>query len=211
MDKLIEGYRKFRSAYYEKNQELFETLDRDGQSPKILLIGCSDSRVDPAVIFWAQPGDVFVLRNVANLVPPYAPDSNLHGTSAAIEFAVRNLKVEHIIVMGHTGCGGVQALVEGTGEGTNETDFIAGWMTIARAARDRALVRSLSSGASPEATLRICEQEVVAASMANLMSFPWIREAAQAGDLHIHGLWFHVKVGELYKFNPLSNTFEVIT
>lgn len=209
MDNLIEGYRKFRTAYYEENHELFKTLAREGQSPKILLIGCSDSRVDPSVIFSAKPGDMFVLRNVANLVPPFAPDHNLHGTSAAIEFAVRGLKVGHIIVMGHAGCGGIQALFETTDTG-GELDFFAEWMSLASVARDRALLRSLSSNASDETTLRLCEQEVVAASMTNLMSFPWIRSAVQEGKLQIHGLWFNVKEGELFQLNPISNAFEPI-
>ncbi len=209
MDKLFEGYRQFRTDYYEKNQKLFETLAREGQAPKILLIGCSDSRVDPSYIFGAEPGDLFVLRNVANLVPPFAPDSHLHGTSAALEFAVRTLKVEHIIVMGHTRCGGVQALMDDV-EGA-DGDFISGWMAVARGARERALVRSLSAGLSSEQTLRICEQEVVALSMGNLMSFPWIHEPVQYGRLQIHGLWFDVETGELFRLNPVTNVYEVVT
>ena len=208
MDKLIEGYRKFRSAYYEENHDLFKTLASQGQSPKALLIGCSDSRVDPAVIFWAQPGDMFVLRNVANIVPPYAPDNNLHGSSAAIEFAVRSLKVEHILVMGHSGCGGVQALFGNKENG--ESDFFASWISVAHVARDRALLRSLSSNASEEETLRLCEQEVVATSMTNLMSFPWVREAVKSGQMKIHGLWFSVGDGKLYQLNPVSNAFEPV-
>ena len=208
MDDLIEGYRKFRAAYYEENHELFKTLAREGQSPNTLLIGCSDSRVDPSVIFSAKPGDMFVLRNVANLVPPFAPDNNLHGTSAAIEFAVRGLKVSHIIVMGHAGCGGIQTLFQDAASG--EMDFLAEWMSMAQVARDRALLRSLSSNATEETTMRLCEQEVVAASMTNLMSFPWIRELVKQGQLQIHGLWFNVKDGELFRLNPDSNAFEAI-
>ena len=208
MDKLIEGYRRFRSGYYEDNRQLFSTLAREGQSPTTLLIGCSDSRVDPAVIFSAKPGDMFVLRNVANLVPPYAPDNSLHGTSAAIEFAVRTLKVKHVIVMGHGGCGGIQAMFES--QETDKLDFFAEWMSVAQVARDRALLRSLSSNASEADTHRLCEQEVVAASMTNLMSFPWIREAVKQGQLDIHGLWFNVEDGKLFQLNPVSNSFEPI-
>ena len=206
MENLIEGYRKFRSAYYEENQVLYEKLAREGQSPNTLLIGCSDSRVDPALIFGALPGDMFVLRNVANIVPPYQPDNNLHGSSAAIEFAVRSLKVEHIIVMGHAGCGGVQALFGNKESG--ESDFFANWISVARVARDRALLRALSSNASEETKLRLCEQEVVATSMTNLMSFPWVQEAVKIGRMKIHGLWFNVIDGELFQLNPVSNTFE---
>jgi len=209
MDSLVAGYRKFRSIYYEQNHELFEALARDGQSPKTLLIGCSDSRVDPAVIFWAQPGDMFVVRNVASLVPPYAPDGHLHGTSAAIEFAARSLKVEHIIVMGHSGCGGVGALF-GNKEGA-PSDFFADWISVARQAHDRALLRALSLKASHGEMLKICEQEVVAASMTNLMSFPWVRERVEAGEMKIHGLWFNVHDGELYILDPVSNSFVTMT
>ena len=209
MENLIDGYRKFRSAYYEENHQLFKDLARDGQSPKILLIGCSDSRVDPSLIFSAKPGDMFVLRNVANLVPPFAPDHNLHGTSAAIEFAVRSLKVEHIIVMGHAGCSGVQSLFNT--QPADKLDFVAEWMSLAQVARDRALLRSLSSNASDETTLRLCEQEVVAASMTNLMSFPWIRDGVRNGSLQIHGLWFNVQEGELFQLDPVSNAFEPIS
>jgi len=208
MDKLIENYRKFRSTYYESNHELYETLAKEGQAPKTLLIGCSDSRVDPAVIFWAQPGEMFVIRNVANIVPPYKPDCNLHGTSAAIEFAVRSLKVEHVIVMGHAGCGGVQALF-GNKEG-QESDFFSDWISVAQVAHDRALLRALSSKATTEETQRLCEQEVIATSMTNLMSFPWIKESVQAGHLQIHGLWFNVKDGQLFILNPVTNSFEPI-
>ncbi|MEW5727553.1 MAG: carbonic anhydrase, partial [Pseudomonadota bacterium] len=141
MERLIEGFRRWRETYFEQNKELFEALVQKGQAPKVLLIGCCDSRVDPGLIFGAAPGDIFVLRNVANLIPPYAPDTGLHGTSAAVEFAVRGLEVEHIVVLGHARCGGVRALVEGSSEG----DFIQSWMSIASSARARALALTLSS------------------------------------------------------------------
>ena len=140
MDTLIEGFKRFRAQYFEEHRRLFEALAMRGQTPKVLLIGCCDSRVDPAIIFDAQPGEMFVLRNVANLVPPYAPDTGHHGTSAAVEFAIRGLEVEHVVVLGHARCGGVRALIEGQA-GSDDTDFIRGWMHIARSARDRALAR----------------------------------------------------------------------
>ena len=208
MENLLEGYRNFRTAYYEENHQLFKNLAKDGQAPNLLMIGCSDSRVDPSVIFSAKPGDMFVIRNVANLVPPFNPDHGLHGISSAIEFAVRRLKVEHIIVLGHAGCGGIQALLDD--EQPDDLDFFSEWMSMAQVARDRALLRSLASNADEETRQRLCEQEVVAASMTNLMSFPWIRKGVEAGTLHIHGLWFNVQDGELFRLNPVSNAFEAV-
>ena len=120
LDRLIEGFRGFRQNYYAQNRALFDALAREGQSPKAMIIGCADSRVDPLLIVGAAPGEVFVIRNVANLVPPYAPDDRLHGTSAALEFAVLNLAVEHIVVLGHAQCGGVQALLAGPAAGPRQ-------------------------------------------------------------------------------------------
>lgn len=207
MDGLIEGFRRFRSDYYEQRRELFEDLARNGQTPKVLLIGCSDSRVDPAIIFDAKPGEMFVLRNVANLIPPHAPDVGHHGTSSAVEFAVRGLEVEHIVVLGHAQCGGVRALIEGNVEGT---DFIKGWISIARSARDRALALTLSSGQPIANALRMCEQETVAISLANLMTFPWIRERVEKGMLMLHGWFFDIENGELLRLDPATNTFKTV-
>ncbi len=207
MDDLIEGFRRFRSDYYEQRRELFEDLARNGQTPKVLLIGCSDSRVDPAIIFDAKPGEMFVLRNVANLIPPHAPDVGHHGTSSAVEFAVRGLEVEHIVVLGHAQCGGVRALIEGNVEGT---DFIKGWISIARSARDRALALTLSSGQPIANALRMCEQETVAISLANLMTFPWIRERVEKGMLMLHGWFFDIENGELLRLDPATNTFKTV-
>ena len=208
MQRLIEGFRRFRESYFEENRSLFAALAQNGQTPKVLLIGCSDSRVDPGLIFGAQPGEVFVLRNVANLIPPYAPDTGHHGTSAAVEFAVRTLGVEHVVVLGHAGCGGVKVLVETPlGE---DTDFVRGWMSIARTARDRALALTLSSGQSVDVARRMCEQETVAISMANLMTFPWIRDRVFERKLALHGWWFDLESGQLFHLDPQSNTFQKV-
>lgn len=204
MDQLIEGFHRWRDGYYVQNRSLFESLQK-GQTPKVLLIGCCDSRVDPGQLFGTQPGEMFVLRNVANLIPPYAPDQGHHGTSAAVEFAVRGLEVEHIIVLGHARCGGVRALIEGSA--ADGFDFIKGWMSIARSARDRALALTLSSGQPMEAAQRMCEQETVAISLANLMTFPWIRERVEAGRVQLHGWFFDLDNGELSRLDPVTNTF----
>lgn len=212
MDDLIAGFRRFRESYFQENRKLFQDLAAKGQAPKLLLIGCSDSRVDPGLIFGSQPGEMFTLRNVANLVPPYSPDESFHGTSAAIEFAVRRLQVEHVVVLGHAGCGGVRALVEAAQnppppEDNEHADFIGPWMSIARSARDRALALTLSAGKPIDLATRICEQETVAISLANLMTFPWIRERVTAGQLQLHGWYFDLEGGELYRLDPLTNTF----
>lgn len=206
MERLIEGYRNFRASYYEQNRALFENLARHGQSPRVLLVGCSDSRVDPAVILGAQPGDLFVLRNVANIIPPYSPDAAHHGTSAAIEFAVRVLCVSDVVVLGHAQCGGAKALLEQNVTEGN-TDFITGWMSIARGARDRALALQLSNAQPPEVAQRICEQEIIAISMSNLMTFPWVREKVEKGELGVRGWWFDLDSGKLFGLDALTNTF----
>ncbi|TNC98338.1 MAG: Carbonic anhydrase [Stygiobacter sp.] len=208
MDQMIEGFKRFRDNYFAKNRPLFDNLAQQGQTPNVLLIGCSDSRVDPAIIFDAQPGEMFVLRNVANLIPPFAPDNGHHGTSAAVEFAVRGLKVGHIIVLGHARCGGVRALIEG--EPNDQSDFIRGWMHIARSARDRALALTLSAGQPIEAARRMCEQETVAISLGNLMTFPWIRERVEAGNLMLHGWFYDMEDGKLFRLDPVTNTFQEV-
>ena len=137
MERLMHGYKRFMERYWAENRAVFQALAAKGQSPRAMVIACCDSRVSPEVIFDTEPGEIFVVRNVANLVPPYAPDSDNHGTSAALEFAVRNLKVDHIIVMGHSQCGGIRALVEDNL--SDDDDFIGPWMKIATVARQRSL------------------------------------------------------------------------
>lgn len=193
IERFIEGFRHFRETYYAENRALFDALAQGGQSPKAMVVSCCDSRVDPALIFGAEPGEMFVLRNVANLVPPYSPDGSYHGTSAALEFAVRTLRVEHIVVLGHARCGGVRALLDAaTGEAG---DFLGSWMEIARKARDDAL--AAAQGQPREAVQRACEHATVAVSLANLRTFPWICEAVDAGRLTLHGWYFDLESGEL--------------
>lgn len=190
MDRLVEGYRRFRATSWPRQRERFEALAA-GQSPHTLVIGCSDSRVDPQLILDAAPGEIFVVRNVANLVPPYQPDAAYHGTSAAIEFAVRGLGVDAVLVMGHGRCGGCRALVEAPPDGVG--DFVVPWMGIAALARERAR----ASGLEGDALATACEHEVVRLSLANLLSFPFVREAVEAGRLTLHGAWFEVATGTL--------------
>lgn len=194
MQRLIENYRRFRENAYREHRDLYDALVSQGQAPRAMIIGCSDSRVDPAILFGTAPGEVFVVRNVANLVPPYAPSADYHGTSAAVEFAVRSLKVEHIIVLGHARCGGIAALlddVSGLGD-----DFIRPWMQIAAPARERALAEAAHAGLDPH---RCCEHEAIKVSLANLRGFPWIAERVQAGALDLHGWYFDLETGELLR------------
>lgn len=187
LDALFKGYRRFRDDTWPALQRRFETLAQ-GQAPKVMVIGCSDSRVDPQQILDAAPGELFVLRNVAALVPPYAPDQAHHGASAAIEFAVRVLKVERIVVLAHAGCGGVKALFEGAPP--EASDFVVSWMDIAK----RALAEVDPALQGP-ARARAAEQACVGVTIANMMTFPWVRERVEAGSLALTGMHFGVADG----------------
>jgi carbonic anhydrase len=166
-----------------------------------MVIACSDSRVDPQMIFSAGPGELFVVRNVANLVPPYMPDAAFHGTSAAVEFAVRVLGVGRIVVMGHALCGGIRALIEGTPD--QASDFIAGWIHIA----DRARATALRCD-TPDAAQEAGEHEAIRISLENLMSFPWVADAVAAGTLRLRGAHFGVATGRLLLLDPATGGFD---
>ncbi|MGE4373289.1 MAG: carbonic anhydrase [Xanthobacter sp.] len=199
MDKLISGYKRFREIAWPERKLVFEQLAARGQRPETLVIACSDSRVDPQMIFNAGPGEMFIVRNVANLVPPCMPDEKYHGTSAAIEFAVRVLKVKHIVVMGHAKCGGVHALLDGAPP--EAQDFVVEWMTIAEPARRKAMEADLP----PAERQRFCELSCVQLSIANLMTFPWVAERVAAGDLKVHGSYFGVATGQLELMDENGN------
>jgi len=192
MDHLLNGYQRFLTDRWPRERERFEALAALGQKPRALVVACSDSRVDPQMIFDAGPGELFVVRNVANLVPPYAPDAGYHGTSAALEFGVRVLKVEHIVVIGHALCGGVSALLNGVPADT--PDFVGPWVSIAEPALSRVPERS-----PPEVRQQAAEWEGVRVSLGNLRSFPWVREAEEAGRLELHGAWFDIRSGALMR------------
>jgi len=194
MDELISGYRRFRAQDWPAQRERYAALAIDGQRPRTMVIGCSDSRVDPQRIFGAGPGELFVVRNVANLVPPHRPDGADHGTSAALEFAVRALGVELIVVLGHALCGGVQALLDRTIAA--ETDFVGPWVEIAAAAR--AEVAAMPAGSGRQ---EACEHAVIRLSLANLRSFPWIAERQLSGRLQLRGCHFDVRSGTLTRMD----------
>jgi carbonic anhydrase len=195
LDELLAGYRRFRAEQWPRERSRFETTAREGQKPRALVLACSDSRVDPQMILGARPGELFVVRNIANLAPPYQPDAAYHGTSAALEFGVRVLKVEHLIVMGHGMCGGVRALLDGAPPETR--DFMANWIEIAEPAR-----RAAERASTPEARYRASEEETVKVTLANLMTFPWVAEAVEAGWMKLHGAYFDIRYGTLYLLQP---------
>lgn len=195
MEKLLAGYLNFRDHHWPKQSELFESLAARGQKPKALVISCVDSRVDPAVVFDAAPGEILTVRNVANLVPPYEPDIAYHGTSAALEFGVRVLEIPHLVVLGHSSCGGVQALLHGLQD--NTYDFIAPWMAIAASARKKAL-----ACVNPAEQQQQCEHEAIKLSLDNLMTFPWIAERVKTGKLTLYGMWFSIGTGALKLLQP---------
>jgi carbonic anhydrase len=190
MDDLIAGYWRFRAGVWPERRKSFKSLAEKGQNPRAMVISCIDSRVDPAMIFDTAPGEILVVRNVANLVPPYSPDTAYHGTSAAVEFGVRVMEITDLVVLGHGLCGGVRALLNGAPE--TASDFVGPWMSIAEAARLRA-----SECETPEEAQRCCEQEVIKVSLANLMTFPWLAERVEAGKLALHGAWFAIHSGRL--------------
>ena len=201
--RLISGFRRFQQNYFKSDNTLYEQLGR-GQSPKVLMIGCSDSRVDPAILTDCRLGDIFVVRNVANLVPPYEPDGRYHGVSSAVEYAVRFLKVEHVIVMGHSHCGGIDALMHSTTNPVSE--FVEQWVAIACSAR-QAVQRELAHK-SDALKCRACEQAAILISLENLLTFPWVADRVKEGSLALHGWYFDIEAGQLLGYRPDTGEFE---
>ena len=208
MDRLLEGYRRFRHGVYPTHRDTYRSLAAEGQSPRAMVIGCCDSRVDPAAIFDAGPGELFVLRNVANLVPPYTTDAGHHGTSAAIEFAVGSLGVEHILVMGHASCGGIRALMGGVGRTAGGASHIERWMSIPAPALETTLEAGQEVGT--ESCAAALEHTAIGHSLENLKGFPSVREAEAAGRLQLHGAWFDIETGALHLRNSADGTFHPV-
>ena len=203
---LIDGYRAFLYARLRQEQDRYADLARTGQSPQIMLIGCADSRVSPEVIFDARPGEIFVVRNVANIVPPYAPDGHAHGVSAALEYGVMALQVKHIIVLGHAQCGGVKAFAEDA-EPLTPGDFIGNWMKLMAPALERAGPRG---ALSMDDYLCKLEEANVINSLENLMTFPRLRKRIEAGQVAIHGAFFGVATGRLSVLDHVSGKFRPV-
>lgn len=196
------GFKRFQRRWFCVENNLYADL-AEGQNPLALVVACCDSRVDPVLLLDSRPGDLFVIRTVASIVPPYAPDNNYHGVSAALEYAVCYLKVNDIIVMGHAECGGIQALLDETKTQTSE--FLNVWMQVIHRARD--MVNLQLPDASPEERRKACELWGIRVSMENLMTFPWIRSAVEAGQLGLHGWYFDLASGELLRLDESTDAF----
>lgn len=205
---LIKGHQKFRERYFGTEDTTFAELVRRGQRPKILMIACSDSRVDPALVMDCQPGDLFVIRNVANLIPPYEEDESYHGTSAALEFGVCVLGIQHVILFGHTQCGGIQALLERSHEQCGPKSFLTKWIELAKTAHDTTLSCHFNNPFEEKVTL--CGQYSLINSLKNLQTFPWIRERVNQGTLRLHAWNFDMAHGTLEEYDEKQNGFRVI-
>ena len=208
LDELIDGYRRFREKDWPAERERWSEL-AEGQSPKVMILSCADSRVDPAHIFDARAGEMFVTRNIAALAPPYETSSGFHGVSAALEFAVTQLEVGEILVMGHGLCGGCAAALTGQFEDSTpgEGHFIADWVRMLNGARDE--VRARHEQIDREAFLDM-EREAVKVSLANLRTFPWIVERERAGSLKLHGSHFSISEGRLYVLDEAEGSFRPV-
>lgn len=202
--RLVAGFRRFREKYFEES-DVYQRLSTGGQSPKSLVIACSDSRVDPAIVLSSHPGEFFTVRNVANLVPPYEKNGGFHGVSSAIEFAVVNLQVQNIIVMGHRQCGGIRALML---EQAREGSFIAQWMKIAQEAKYRVL--QSCDGADDETLCRQGEMESIVTSLENLRTFPFVQEAIAERGMSLIGTYFDLEMGEMFEYEKESGKFKAI-
>ena len=200
---LIAGYKRFRDGYFKDNRTRLDALAA-GQSPRICLVSCCDSRVDPATVFDAHPGELFVIRNVANLVPPFEEEGLFHGTSAALEFAITGLEVAHIVVLGHAHCGGIRALMDKE-TGDESASFVDRWMSIAEPVR-QALKGDPDT--RHEDRYAACERHAVAHSLRNLMSYSWILSRVQGGSLSLHGWHYDLAGSVLSILNPKTEEFQ---
>lgn len=204
----LSGFERFQKRYFGEGESVFTQL-RHGQNPRALVLACCDSRTDPAILFNAAPGEIFVTRNVANLVPPYNDRAKLPGIQADLEFAVKDLDVDRIIIMGHSGCGGIAALLEGDEAAAAKHEFIGAWVSIAAPAREQVLREHAGKPHAVQA--KACGQTSVTFTLQNLMTYPWIRQRVEAGTLTLHGWYFDLHEGELLGYSPKTAKFEPLT
>ena len=201
--RLIDGYRTFTSERLPTEQSRYRELSERGQSPEVMVIGCCDSRVSPEVIFDAGPGELFVVRNVANLVPVYQPDAGAHGVSAALEYAVQVLKIKHVVVLGHAQCGGIKAFIDKI-DPLSPGDFIGRWMAMFIKPGEK--VEQREHETMQDFVTRI-EKAAVFRSLENLMTFPFVRKLVERNELHLHGAYFGVAEGSLFVLDQDAKEF----
>lgn len=204
-ESLTDHYRRFRHRHFVLNADHYEELATYGQNPETMVISCSDSRVDPETIFSAMPGELFIVRNVASLVPPYETGGRYHGVSTAVEFAVMNLRIKNLIVMGHSGCGGIKAALDQSAAIQTEAQFISRWMSMLDDARLSVLAAHQNS---PQAAKQeALEKEGIKQSIKNLRTFPFVRDQEERGRLSLHGAHFDIKTGTLTVLNHSRGMF----
>jgi carbonic anhydrase len=206
-EKLISGYRRFRREFFRRERNTYRRLALKGQRPRAMILACSDSRVSPTTIFTAHPGDVFIARNIANIAPPYDPDAKPRSVGAALEYAVKVLKVSDIVVLGHARCGGVQALLS-NGKGLPASDYLLPWVEVAAPARDLCPT-NLDSMSEVDRAL-CCEQAVIQVSLNNMIGYPWIGERLRRDELRLHGWHFDILHGALSRFDRETSSFVTV-
>jgi carbonic anhydrase len=204
-ERLLDGYRSFMAGRFAGETARYRSLARDGQAPETMVIACCDSRSAPETIFDAGPGELFVVRNVANLVPPYAPDGQFHSTSAALEFAVMSLKVKNIVVMGHGRCGGIKAALDPDQRPLSPGDFIGKWMSLVEPAAQAVAGNAMMTASERQTAL---ERITIRFSLTNLRTFPCVKALEDKGRLSLSGAWFDISTGELWVMNPETRDFE---
>ena len=201
---LLDGYRSFKDGRYRGERDRYRWLAEHGQTPEVMVIACCDSRSAPETIFSAAPGDIFVVRNVANLVQPYDPDSDCHGTSAALEFAVQSLKVRHVVVLGHAGCGGIRAALHPPAQPLSPDDFIGKWLEQLGPVTSSVATGGPLTDAERQTAL---ERASIRSSIANLRTFPCVSSLESRNRLGLHGAWFDIADGELWTMDPAGGEF----
>ncbi len=204
-EKLLAGYRNFMTGRYAAETDHYRSLAKEGQTPDTMVIACCDSRAAPETIFEAGPGELFVVRNVANLVPPYSPDGEFHSTSAALEFAVQALKVKNIVVMGHGRCGGIRSALDPNSSPLSPGDFIGKWMSLVGPAADVVSGNTMMTQTERQTAL---ERISIRYSIANLRTFPCVKILEQKGRLELFGAWFDISTGELWSMDRETGDFE---
>ena len=206
MEKLYNGIHKFKESYFKKEKNFFKRLSK-GQTPEVLFITCADSRIDPNLVTQSKPGELFIVRNVGNIIPPYDAIKDKNSVAAAIEFAVLDLKVTDIIICGHSNCGAMQALYKDKRE-FNNMPHLKDWLKIASPVID--VVNTFYSGLSTKSRLRITEEENILFQIKNIQTYPFVDQLLKEGSLHLHGWYYDIRTGNIYAYNPVINIFEKV-